>query len=650
MSKVSGSQPTRRQFLGGLGVSTATIVAAGGVCGLQPEGPERSGKAPDRKESPDAPPVKTPSVRQEIDLSGYWRFQADYWDEGQQLGYFALDFPTNDWREVSIPCTFDACAPGMYKFRGICWFSRQFEVPVSILGRRVAVHFEGVNYTSSVWVNGKLVGRNEDAFLPFEFSVEELLRFGENNLIVVRVDNMRRPVQLPTSEFWQGQGGILREVKLVVTEQARVTYVAITALPERDKGRIALRALVTNGLSQSADFYLQVKIMNRDGRPMASFAAAPVAVEAGKEAELSVEGEVPKVMAWSPEQPTLYTACVDLLVERRLADQRETLFGFRKIEARDGNLRLNGKPVFLMGFNRHEDSPRTGMAVDLETSRQDFLAIKDAGANFVRLCHYPHHPWELHLCDELGLLVLAEIPLCGWGNKFNDPFAGAGWNPSDAPAILDSAERALRKMILRDFNHPSIIIWSVSNESEEQHPEINQGNNRLIHLGRQLDPTRLMTHASVSDRWTAENEQEYFKFDDVICVNGYPGAQSHPKDNSWLGKVTQWWRNELLHLHNRYPGKPIVISEFGYMSIEGINGPLGEDTQALGTEAEFKGMDAPYVSGATLWCYAKHAWPGGCFDFDISPWGYVSRDRKIKMKAFSVVSNMFRQRAENLEK
>ncbi|HVN80372.1 MAG TPA: glycoside hydrolase family 2 TIM barrel-domain containing protein [Terriglobia bacterium] len=648
MSRVNGKHPTRRRFLEELGVSAAATVTAGGVCGLQVGALGRSSKASSGKERSDALPAGTASVRQEIDLSGRWGFQVDYWDEGQKLGYFSLEFATKGWQEVSIPRAFDDCAPGMYKFRGICWFSRQFEVPVSIRGQRVAVHFEGVNYNSSVWVNGKLVGQNEDAFLPFEFPVEELLRFGENNLIVVRVDNMRHPAQLPTSEFWQGQGGILREVKLIVTEQVRVTHVGITAAPNDDKGKFALRALVSNGSSQPADLSLHVKILDRGGQLLASFTAKPLAVEAGKEAELSVGGEVAEVMAWSPEQPTLYSARVDLLVEGKLADQWEAPFGFRRIEARNGKLWLNGKPVFLMGFDRHEDSPRTGMAVDLETSRQDFLGIKDTGSNFVRFCHYPHHPGELQLCDELGLLVLAEIPLCGWGNKLNDPFAGAGWNPSDVPTILEGAERALRKMILRDFNHPSIIIWSVSNESEEQHPEVNHGNNRLIRLGQQLDPTRLMTHVSISDCWTSEKERKYFEYDDVICVNGYPGAQAHTGDNSWLEKVTQWWRDELARLHTRYLEKPIVITEFGYMSIEGTNGPMGEDTQALGTEAEFRGMDAPYVSGASLWCFAKHAWPAGCFDFDISPCGYVSRDRKRKMKAYFVVRNMFRQRAESL--
>lgn len=128
--------------------------------------------------------------------------------------------------------------------------SCRFEVPAWMHGRRVVVRFEGVNYNSSVWVNGKLLGQNEDAFLPFEFPVDRLLRPGENNLIVVRVDNLQRPAQLPTIEYWQGQGGILREVRLLATDLTRLTHVAIAAAPENDKGSFALRAwLPTSVLS-----------------------------------------------------------------------------------------------------------------------------------------------------------------------------------------------------------------------------------------------------------------------------------------------------------------------------------------------------------------------------------------------------------------
>jgi hypothetical protein len=295
------------------------------------------------------------------------------------------------------------------------------------------------------------------------------------------------------------------------------------------------------------------------------------------------------------------------------------------------------------------------MAVDLETARQDFLAIKEAGSNFVRFCHYPHHPGELDLCDEIGLLVLSEIPLCAWGvvGTNYDPFSGGGWSASDVPAILDNAKRQLRKMILRDINHPSIIFWSVSNESQEQHPEIHETNNCLLQLARQFDPTRLATH--VSDHWSTETNKNYFQFDDAICVNGYPWMSRRSGDKSWLEKSAQWWREELARLHGRYPSKPIVITEFGYPSIQGVNGPLGEDTQVLATKVEFEAMMEPYVCGATLWCFAKHLFEPATLDFqnttyDVGPYGYVSRDRRTKMKAFSSVSQMFRQRAALLRR
>ncbi len=647
---------SRRRFLQGFGTSAAAILAAGevsapatGVAGKNDE-PSHSSQS-----SGKAWPKEPPPVRQEIDLTGRWLFQIDPWDEGLKLGFFSPDFPTQDWREVTIPRAFDDCAPGMYKYIGICWFCRQFEVPVAMQGRRVVVCFEGVNYHSSVWVNGKLTGQNEDPFLPFQFPIHDVLRYGEKNLLVVRVDNMRDPAQLPTFEGWQGQGGILREVKLAVGDFVRISHVGITAVPEEGKGRFTVAASVTNErVGQQTELSLRVQILNRTGQTVAESAAAPLAVKGRIETELAAEGVVPQAVAWSPENPTLYIACVHLLANGILVDQQQVRFGFRRIERKEEKLWLNGKPLFLMGFNRHEDSPRTGMAVDLENSRNDFQAIKSTGANFVRFCHYPHHTGELDLCDELGLLVLSEIPLNGWGVE-GYPNAGGGWNPADVPAILGVAERMLRKMIRRDINHPSIILWSISNESMEAHPEINEGNNRLLQLGRQLDRTRLMTHVSML--WASKDERRYFEFDDVISINAYTSqglrTGRRPGDYSWLDLSTQWWKTELARLEARYPRKPILITEFGYACIEGLNGSFGEDAQALAAEADFKGMTAPYVCGATLWCYAKHPWPPGGFDkstFDISPYGYVSRDRKTRLKAFSVVTKMFRRRREILLK
>ena len=134
-------------------------------------------------------------------------------------------------------------------------------------------------------------------------------------------------------------------------------------------------------------------------------------------------------------------------------DSAEVRFGFRRIERRGTQLLLNGEPIYLTGFNRHEDSPTTGMATDLKTARQDLLDMKRAGANFVRLCHYPHHPGELELCDELGLLVMSEIPLWQWDARLEDVASNG--------KKLATAKRQLERMIARDRNHPSVIFWSV---------------------------------------------------------------------------------------------------------------------------------------------------------------------------------------------
>ncbi len=648
MGKEKREAKTRRGFLRKIWQSAAIMVAGPSMFrgfGMR-KLTEHSGRAQRTEIS---------KIRQEVVLSGRWRFQVDLKNEGRLLHYFSPDFPTQDWPEVWIPRAFDDCAPGMRAYRGICWFLRQFEAPVSMQRRRVVVRFEGVNYNSSVWLNGTLLGENYDPFLPFEFPVDRLLRYGESNLIVVRVDNLKHPTQMPTCEYWLGQGGILRDVKLVATDPAWLRHIAITAEPGKDSGRLALRAQVVNERPQIHRLSLCVKIFDPGGQRMASFESISQAVEADQEAELTVKGEVPHVVPWSPEEPKLYTASVDLLVDGSLADRQVEQVGFRRIETREGRLWLNGKELFLMGFCRHEDSPRTGMAVDLETSRQDFLAIKEAGSNFVCLNHYPHDPGELHQCDELGLMVLAELPVIGWGAKLNDPYAGPGWNPADAPKILNNAERFLRKMIARDRNHPSIIFWCVSDEAAEEHVEVHDAINKLIKVGRQLDPTRLMTHASIQFRWTSEDEPQYSELDDVLCINGYPwGLYDHdPRDNyhSVLEKVAQWWKDELARLHARCPGKPIVIGQFGYQSIQNLTGPWGEDAQVLGTEAELKAiMETPYVSGVSLWIYAKHLWPEGCAGFDESPYGYVSRDRRTKMKAFSVVRNTFREKAESLRK
>ena len=259
---------------------------------------------------------------------------------------------------------------------------------------------------------------------------------------------------------------------------------------------------------------------------------------------------------------------------------------------------------------------------------------------------------------------MGEIPLFWW--------TGLAEGEENCARKLASAERQLAAMIRRDINHPSLVFWSVSNESHEQRPEVAAGNAALVKLARSLDPTRLATHAS--NRWRkgqaalgdgrheadlalaangrSKNARQVaggdvqFLHDDVICVNAYPSLNRRGyggKGDYDFAQSTNFWRQELERLHARYPDKPILVSEFGYAALEGIfDNAFGEDAQALAIEHEFAGMHAPCVCGAVIWCWAGHPWPqsGFCRNMRTSPYGILTRERR-KLQAYRTIQKLF---------
>jgi beta-glucuronidase len=291
----------------------------------------------------------------------------------------------------------------------------------------------------------------------------------------------------------------------------------------------------------------------------------------------------------------------------------------------------------MRGFNRHEDSPHTGMSVDLRTAQADFRAMQALGANFVRLCHYPHHPGELDLCDAMGLLVMCEIPVYWW--------TGLDEGEAEYAQKVTAAKRQLDTMIARDYNHPSIICWSVSNETREQCPGVVEGNDALIAHAKTLDSTRLVVHVADESVWTSATP--HFPQDDIICVNGYPSwfkGMEAGNPHYDPAESTRFWQRHLARLHAAYPDKPIFVTEFGYPSLAGLfDGPLGEDTQARVLAAEFAGMAADYVCGTLVWCFADHLWPekiGAIRHLTTSPFGVFSRAR-APLRAAETVRRLF---------
>ena len=565
-----------------------------------------------------------------IDLNGLWRFQPDAFVDGERLGYQQYDVDTRQWREVSVPCAFDTCAPQLAAYEGMGWFRREFDLPAEWLHDTLLLRFEGVNYNAKVWVNGVLAGSHEGGFLRFEFPVSNLLVLGRN-VVAVCVDSTRRPGEVPGKERgWRPYGGILREVRLLRRPRVRIEQPAVIA---DASGAFVVRTVLCNDTDRACSPTISLQISDSAGGLVAE-AMAVATVQPGGRSPIEIAGQADVIKTWSPDQPIVYVAHLRLADTLGTVLNEETAsFGFRTIAVQGSQLLLNGQPLRLQGFNRHEDSFRTGMTPDPQLVESDLRHMKQLGANFVRLCHYPHHPLELDLCDRLGLLVMGEIPLYWW--------RGLQEGEERSQAKEAAAKRQLAEMIARDINHPSIIAWSVSNETEEQRSEVAMGNAALVEHARQLDRTRLATH--VSDHW---RETPHFEQDDIICVNGYPswdgrGWQSNPTYD--FAASQGWWDKHLAELHARYPDRPILVTEFGYPTLYGVvNNALGEDAQVKALRAEAGAFNKPYICGKTIWCYADHPWPEEPFInyMTNSPFGVVTRDRRRK-RACDTVREIF---------
>ncbi len=575
-------------------------------------------------------------MKTNLDLNGLWRFQLDLFRHGEQLGYAAPGFDDTAWFNGPVPGTFANAMPQLELANTNGWYRRSFDIPRSWAGRRILLRFGAVNYHCRVFVNGNMVAEHRHGFIPFEIDITGQAKAGAVNCLALLVDNcVRFDGDLPAHEVgWRPYAGILRDVTLAATGQVWLDDVQINGAAAKDGGSLKVCGAIHNGEQCAWTGCLTVEVGDdSQGAPLTTLKTEKMEVQAGSSKSFSIEGAVKGAIHWSPETPALYPVRVRIEDTNGVTDCRERRTGFRTLDIRDARIRLNGKPIFLKGFNLHEDSPVMRMAKDPETVRRDLTDMKAMGVNFVRFAHYPHDPCALDICDELGLVVMGEVPLYSlWDEKSR--------SPEVLPQKLASAEHMLEVMIRHDMHHPSIAFWSVSNETWDEVDAMAQGNAALIRKVKELDPTRFAIH--VSHHWPTAPR---FEEDDVICINDYPTVVHGEKDARYdLGKSGKYWTDGINALHARFPAKPILVTEFGYFVYDGMRGGIGgEDVQAQVIDTECRGMLAsPHCCGFTQWLYADHPWPGGMLGLGaIAPYGVVSRDRRRRRQSYETMKRLF---------
>jgi beta-galactosidase len=413
--------------------------------------------------------------RYHLSLDGIWKVHMAPNPEARPVGF---EDPTRDvstWHDVQVPGILQAQGLSRPVFVGsgypfprnepfiehrlneVASYRRDFTVPTQFAGRRLLLNIGAAGAAYYLWVNGQKIGYSEDSKLPTEFDISRAARPGRNT-IAIELYRHSDGSYLEDQDFWR-VNGIERSITLYAAPQTHI----------RD---LEIEAGLTNGyrdgtLSAEVDLAgaaeaISVRATLLDGKStVLTRTATPVGATA------TISAEVPSVRTWSAEDPNLYTLLVELLDSKgKLIEATSRRIGFRTVEVAGGEVRVNGKRIMIRGVNRHEHDPHSFRVVSEETMRKDIELMKAANINAVRTSHYPNDPRWYDLADEYGLYVMDEANIESHGylsltQEKNDPTLNLGHKPEWAAAHLDRVQR----MVARDRNHPSVIFWSLGNES-----------------------------------------------------------------------------------------------------------------------------------------------------------------------------------------
>ena len=516
---------------------------------------------------------------------------------------------------------------------GNLYYRRTFTVSSRMLEKRLFLRFGSVTHKAEVWLNGTCLGKHSGGFLPFSFEITEAARAGENELEVIVnniVDETTLPAgrmvhqkfpglpeeihNLPNFDFYN-YSGIMRPVCLYTAPESYIEDISIYG-------------------KMDGSFYWDVKANGEGTVSVRLLDAAGNEVAAGE--GFKGTGRIDQVQLWEPGHPVLYSLEVTLTGSDGEKDTYTEAFGFREVSIRDCRIHLNGKPVYLKGFGKHEDSPVHGRGFDMAYNVKDIGLLKWIGANSFRTSHYPYCEEMLQLCDREGILVIDEAPAVGLNAGFTATGL-LGGNPNGTWKLFKTAEhhrQVLRDMVQRDKNHPCVIIWSVANEPASQEDGAKEYFEPLLNLVRELDeqkrPATLVTYEGSNPVSCKVAE-----ICDLLIINRYRGWYDTEGN---LRGAAALLKDELEGFHKRCPDKPIMLGEYGADTIAGfhdINARIfSEEYQVDFLRAYGEVFDSlPYITGEHVWNFADFATAENIKRVGGNKKGVFTRDRSPKMAA-----------------
>jgi beta-galactosidase len=562
----------------------------------------------------------------DMSIDGDWRFIREDAPTAREP-----NFDDSAWQQIALPHTWnnlDGQDGGNDYYRGPAWYRRHLQITG---GQRYFLRFEGASLKSEVFVNGNSVGTHDNGFGAFCFEITKQVNPGDN-VVAVRVDNTHFPDVPPLAGDFTIFGGIYRDAHLLslhnlcispIDDASPGVYLKQSKVTD-DLAEIQVTTKLLNGAGSEQGATVVCTVTDAAGKTIVS-TSEPKTIAANEQAEAIQNLKIDRPHLWNGRKdPYLYTATIELKDGEKVLDRSVQPLGLRyfRFDPAQGFF-LNGKSYPLHGVNAHQDRIDKGWAIGPKEHEEDYSIIAEMGCTAVRLAHYQHAEYFYQLCDRGGMAVWAESCLV---NKINR-----------TPEFYNNTLQELRELIKQNYNHPSILMWSLYNELDYdsgKDPSSWELVTKLNDLSHQLDDTRPTVGASnqrvgLGANWVT----------DISAFNRYWG---------WYTKTTSEWSTQLDVLHQARPDRSIGISEYGagasiYMHEDPPKQPAPtgwwrtEEYQSQLHEKVWSALSQrPWIWGTFLWTQ---------FDFAVdsrregdhlgrNDKGLVTYDRKTKKDAF----------------
>jgi beta-glucuronidase len=570
-------------------------------------------------------------TRERKSLNGLWRFRLDPDGAGREAGWERQ--PLVGARDMPVPASYnDIPADAAVRDHvGDAWYQTVVRVPRGWAGQRVVLRFDAATHRAVVWVDDVEVARHEGGYTPFEADVTAHVAPGEEVRVTVVVDNRLTWRSLPPGMVENGRqiyfhdffnyAGLHRPVWLYSTPPAHIDDVTVVPGLDGTTGSVGYR------VRSVGDGSVRAVLLDADGTEVAS--------AEGADGELTVDD----VHSWRPGEGYLYDLRVELTDGADVVDSYTLPVGIRTVEVRGTQFLINGEPFSFTGFGKHEDADVRGKGHDDALMVHDFALMEWIGANSFRTSHYPYAEEVLDFADRHGIVVIDETAAVGQNLGLMAGIMRRNFPPTFSPETIDDAgqevhAQAIRELVARDKNHPSVVLWSLANEPESDTEASVAYFTPLLALARQLDPTRPV--GTVNMAFAPHGRDRLQVLGDVVMLNRYYGWYMQTGDLAAAEKALEAelesWAAE---------GKPILLTEYGADTLAGLHSvvpePWSEEYQADFLDMYHRVFDrVDAVVGEHVWNFADFATAVSVGRVGGNKKGVFTRDRRPKAAAFAL--------------